>query len=96
VPIYDAAHLDAQLEAATRSFVNHEVALEGDVLVLSEIFLWFHVDFDDVPGGLRGFLARFLDDGPLRQALLEGDPRRMVYRPYDWRLDVGDPWIAQA
>ncbi len=54
------------------------------------------MDFDDVPGGLRGFLARFLDDGPLRQALLEGDPRRMVYRPYDWRLDVGDPWIAQA
>ena len=96
VRIYDAARLDTQLDAATRAFVNHEVALEGDALVLSEIFHWFRVDFDEVPGGLHGFLARHLDDGPARRALLEGEPRRIVYRPYDWRLDVRDPWIARA
>ena len=96
VRIYDAARLDAQLDAATRAFVNHEVTLEGDALVLSEIFHWFQADFDPVPGGLRGFVARYLDDGPVRRALLENDARRMVYRPYDWRLDLRDPWIAQA
>ena len=96
VRIYDVAQLDTQLDAATRAFVNHEVTLEGDALVLSEIFQWFQVDFDDVPGRLRGFLARHLDDGPVRRALLDGDSRRIGYRPYDWRLEVRTAWIAQA
>src|SRR5437899_6305661 len=48
------------------------------------------------PGGLRGLQARHFDDGPAHRALLEGNSRRMVYRPYDWRLDVSEPRIAQA
>jgi hypothetical protein len=96
VRFYDVARLDTQLDAATRAFVNHEMTLEGDALVLSEIFHWFRLDFDDAPSGLHGFLARYLDDGPVRRGLLESEPWRIVYRPYDWRLDVRDKWIAQA
>jgi hypothetical protein len=91
VRFYDAARLDTQLDAATRSFMSREVTLEGDALVLSEIFRWFQTDFDDAPGGLHGFLARHVDNGPVHRALLEGNPRRMVYRPYDWRLHVSEP-----
>jgi hypothetical protein len=93
---YDAARLDEQLESATRAFVNHEVTLEGDTVVVSEIFRWFRVDFDDGAGGLNGLLARHLEDGPVRRALLEEARPTIAYRPYDWRLEVTNPWTDRA
>ena len=86
VRTYDARRLEAQLDEVTRAFVNREAALQGNVLVLPEIFKWFRADFDEYPGGLDGFLSAYLDDGVVRRALRAGRLVGVAYRPWDWRL----------
>lgn len=83
---YHGAHIQDQLDAATRGFVSHEVTLEKERLVASPIFRWFAPDFAQWPGGLMGFLADHLADGPVRRAVLAGWLDRVTWREYDWRL----------
>lgn len=85
VGVYRAAIIDAQLDLATRNFVNEEVALEDGRLVCSRLFKWYRRDFDDA-GGLNAFLLRYLDDGPARRALAGGAAPRLGFRGWDWSL----------
>jgi len=83
--VYRADTIDAQLDLATRSFVNAEVALEDGRLVCSRLFKWYRRDFDGA-GGLTAFLLRYLDDGPARRALADGGAPRVGFRGWDWSL----------
>ncbi len=83
---YDSAKIHDQLDASTRGFVSREVTLDGDRLVASPLFDWFAADFAQWPGGVVGFLADHLDDGPVRRAVLAGGLDRVAWREYDWRL----------
>ena len=85
VGVYRAAALEAQLEAATRNFVNQEVALAGERLACSRLFKWYRVDFD-AAGGVGPFLLRHLDDGPARRALAAGAAPCAIFHPYRWTL----------
>lgn len=85
VGIYRAATIDAQLELATRNFVNEEVRLEDGRIVCSRLFKWYRHDFD-APGGLGAFLLRYLDDGPVRRALSGGAAPPVGFRGWDWSL----------
>jgi uncharacterized protein DUF547 len=84
--LYHPETLDDELEEATRSFVNRDVALEGGVISASPIFQWFGADFAALPGGLSGFLARYLADEAVRRALLDGGEASLSWRSYDWRV----------
>lgn len=83
---FGARELDAQLDAATRSYLEREVTVENDVLTASEIFRWFRGDFEEFPGGLKAFLLRYLPDGLARRALVGRGLALIEYRPYDWSL----------
>lgn len=86
VRAYQPERLDEQLDRAARDFVNREVTLEGNTLAISPIFRWFRSDFADFPGGLAAFLARHLEDGAVRRAVLVGGLSRVAWRSYDWSL----------
>jgi GH15 family glucan-1,4-alpha-glucosidase len=88
IEAYDADRLDEQLDAAARTFINATSAYEGDALRVSEIFRWYHRDFGAAPGAVARTVARHLYDRDLA-ARLERDAERMrlVYTPYDWRLN---------
>ena len=85
VGVYRAALIDGQLDLATRSFVNAEVTLERGRIVCSRLFKWYRGDFDGA-GGLSAFLARHLDDGPVRRALADGAAPCAGFRGWDWSL----------
>ena len=85
VGVYRAADLDAQLDLATRNFVNQEIVLAGDRLASSRLFKWYRADFE-VAGGLAPFLLRHLDDGPARRALAGGAEPCAAFHPYRWTL----------
>ncbi|NCF65564.1 MAG: DUF547 domain-containing protein [Chloroflexi bacterium] len=87
---YEAEKLDQQLDLATHAYLNAEVEVRPDQkeLVLSQIFRWYAADFS---GGdnLIQFLVDYLPDGEKRRLLLSsGHDLRIVYKPYDWRLNV--------
>ena len=98
VSVCDASQLEKQLDEAAPDFMDHEVMVEGDTLVLSEVFNWFRQDFEELPGGLATFIARHLDDGDVRRRLPERDFAAVAYRPYDWRLPtpLTKPLTARA
>jgi hypothetical protein len=86
ISLYHAETLEDEMEDATRRFVNREVALEGSVVRASPIFQWFGVDFADSPGGLVGFLSRYLTDASVRHVLAEGGEAAISWRAYDWSV----------
>ena len=85
VGVYRASSIDAQLDLATRNFVNQEIAVEGERLACSRLFKWYRADFE-AAGGLAPFLLRHLDDGPARRALAAGARPCASFRPYSWTL----------
>jgi hypothetical protein len=86
VGVYRAAAIDAELDAAARSFVNQETAVDARGRVTcSRIFKWYGTDFGS-PASVAAFLAAHLDDGPAREALAAGQRPCRAYRPYSWAL----------
>ena len=85
VGVYRAATIDAELDAATRNFVNQEIVLRGERLACSRIFKWYGRDFESA-GGLGPFLLHYLDEGPARRALAAGAAPCHAWLPYRWTL----------
>lgn len=86
---WNATSLDADLDEAVRTFLTHAVSLKGEVLSIPEVFRWFAVDFAEFPGGVPGFLAHYLPDGPARRALVKHGGTIVEFVEWDWRLPVG-------
>jgi len=88
IEAYDADALDGQLDASARTFINATSRLEGDRLHLSELFRWYRADFGGTPQAIARSVARHLYDRDAA-ARIEADAARLrlVYTPYDWRLN---------
>jgi len=87
---YDAEHIDRQLDAAARAFINGGGCVidpASRMLRLSRIFQWYAGDF----GGRRGvvdFVLRYLEQSEQRAWLEEHRGRVKVrYQAYDWGLN---------
>lgn len=80
VRVYRGEALDEQLEAAARSFLAAESALDeaAGVLETSRLLAWYAGDFGGEPG-VRAMLARALGVDEARMAGI-----RLRYRAYDW------------
>jgi hypothetical protein len=88
IGVYSAERIDDQLELATRSFVDADVAIDperGEVR-LSRIFSWYGDDFGG-PAGIVALLRRTLPADERRAWLSQTGRGRLVYRDYDWRLN---------
>lgn len=86
IGVYRAAALDQQLDLAARNFLNQEVALdEAGRVTCSRILEWYAEDFE-AAGGLAPVLLRYLDAGPVREAVSTRARVCDRYRRYDWAL----------
>jgi hypothetical protein len=86
VGAYRAEVLDQQLDLAARNFLNQEVAVDArGCVTCSRILEWYAVDFEGA-GGLGAFLARYLDAGPVRDAVGGRARPCDAFRTYDWSL----------
>ncbi len=86
---YRADRLDAQLDAAVRSFIDTEsqFSLEGGeppTLRLNMVLDWYRDDFGGIPG-LRDFLSAYLE-GERQRLVLSGDTQ-VIFLDYDWTLN---------
>lgn len=80
---YSAAGVDAELDAATRSYLGSEVSYDpdADVARVPKLFSWYRGDF----GGKSG-IKRFLRE---HDAVPEGATPKLAWRDYDWSLKLG-------
>ena len=74
---YDAAGLDAALEAATREYLRRETVVEGERVALPGLCRLYRGDFGG-SSGLRALAARHLD-----VAVPAG---RLRFTRFDWTL----------
>jgi hypothetical protein len=85
VGVYRADLIETQLETAARNSVNQDVGLDDrGRVVCPRILKWYGRDFGS-PAALAQFLARHLDDGPVKAAVSAGAPCQ-AYRAYSWAL----------
>ncbi len=95
IAVYDAAHIDQQLDLVARTFINNgevEINRAAGKVWLSQIFRWYAPDFGGHPLGLGDkrplleFIAPYLTNEVDREYLLHGNPT-VRYQPYDWSLN---------
>jgi len=83
-----ADSLDAQLNAATRGYLNGPGGVSFErksrQVIVPAFMDWSAVDFGSRAELLR-FTARHLDDAGVAEELLAG-PVRLGFREYDWSL----------
>lgn len=79
---YRPEMIDAQLESATKSFLQQDVKYNTatNEVTVSRIFLWFNGDFGGA-AGIKGLINRHLEMGLNKRT-------NLVYREYDWSLQV--------
>ncbi len=89
IALYDAQHLDAQLEAASTGFVEGGVELlaPGRTVRLPLLFRWYAADFGG-EAGVKAFVLRHAGErrAALEQAFAAG--HELAYQRYDWRLNA--------
>jgi hypothetical protein len=84
VAVYTAAAIDAQLGQAAANFVNQDVVVAPNGRVsCSRLFKWYAGDFGGA-SGVRAFLMRHLDAGPVRDAVAITPPP--LFHRYRWEL----------
>jgi hypothetical protein len=91
---YTAEALDAQLDEQARQFVNDPFRNRFDkasrTAYLSEIFKWFGEDFRGPDGSTQQYVARYVADPEVAQALA-GDAYTVEWIAYDWNLNGTPP-----
>jgi hypothetical protein len=83
---FAGSRLDAQLDDATRRFINDKRfnRLEEKTLYVSRIFKWYRDDFD---GDIIGFFERYAAP-PLKAAIVGRKKElKIEYLDYDWSLN---------
>ena len=97
IGIYQAEHLDRQLDLAAASFINNggvELNRKDGSVALSRIFQWYSPDFGGRWMGLGKrtpvlrYIARYLADDAREYVLSHADALRVSYQHYDWALNV--------
>lgn len=90
---FDAAHLQEQLDAAARAWVNDPLRnrVGGPAPEISAIFKWYAADFPDGPGA---FLARFASKAEDRARLPGLNEASVVYLDYSWALNRQGSYFA--
>lgn len=83
IAAYRHGRIDAQLELATRGYLQQEARIEHGILRVPVLFLWFIGDFGGPPG-VRSFLR---DHG------VEGWGRPLRFARWDWTPRPGK-WAA--
>ncbi|MEE2677357.1 MAG: DUF547 domain-containing protein [Myxococcota bacterium] len=82
--------LDAQLEVATRAFVNDPTKNRYDseerVAYLSELFDFFPEDFAGDSGSVASYVAGYVEDPAVAAGLADGS-WEVRYTDYDWSLN---------
>jgi hypothetical protein len=80
---YDPEHLDAQLDAAARSYLSSETEIldDGATVRVPRLLLWYLGDFGGMAGILR-LLTRF-------EVIEHLAAPRVAFGAYDWTLVVG-------
>lgn len=78
IEFYDPFYIDQQLDKAARAFIQSTTRIQGNQLILSSIFKWYHGDF----GNLKIFISGYLL--PELRSQLKG--KRIVFSQYDWSL----------
>ena len=92
--IYRGDALDRQLDEAARQFINDPDRNRFDttkkVAYLSKIFDWFGDEFSERSGSVQNYVARYVDDPALAEALRAGE-YRVEFLDYDWSLNGTPP-----
>lgn len=89
IGVYRAEQIDQQLDLALRAFVAADVAIDPvrNEIHLSRIFDWYREDFGGTDGVIQ-LLRQALPADERRAWLSQARQARLIYRPYDWRLNL--------
>jgi hypothetical protein len=96
ITVYDAAHIDEQLDTAAHTFINIggvEINRAAGKVWLSRIFQWYASDFGSRPFALGDkrslleFIAPYLASEADREYVLRHKPA-IQFQPYDWSLNA--------
>jgi len=87
---YEPKTVDLQLRSSAVQFINdptrNRFDLDRRIAFLSMIFKWYAEDFERAGGTLQQYLARFVTDAEVQDAL-RLDQFELRYVEYDWHLN---------
>ncbi len=87
---YHPETINVQLHDAAKRFINDSTRnrfdLDRRIAFLSKIFEWYADDFEAAGGSTQRYLARFVNDAQVQDALRR-DEFELRYLEYDWNLN---------
>lgn len=86
--VFEAGHVDAQLEEAATDYVRRTCRVEGsgEIIVAPRLLHWYAADFGGEQGVVEFVLARLGDDEAVERADRQRGGVKVRYAAYDWSL----------
>jgi len=82
-----SSNLESTLEAAAGAFIPRVTELDGESVVTSSLFDWFGEDFEKAAGSVREYLAKYVEDEELEEALAD-EEAEIDFHSYDWSVNA--------
>lgn len=91
--LYTPDNLDDLLTENTRRAFNtpRHLHLDGDTLMVSELFDWYESDYEYEADSVRDFIRQYADDGVAAKV---DEAEEIDYIDYDWTLNAPDNFPA--
>lgn len=91
--VYTPDNLDDLLTENTRRAFNtpRHLHLDGDTLMVSELFDWYESDYQHEAGSVRAFIRQYADDSVATKV---DEAKEIDYIDYDWTLNAPENFPA--
>lgn len=90
IGVYSEANLEAALNSAAKNFLSETVQIDGNIVHLSKLLMWYGIDFGSNDDEILRWVAQYLPDIQKTSImqLLDSKRVKVVFDEYNWLINA--------
>ncbi|XP_032787308.2 uncharacterized protein LOC116924839 [Daphnia magna] len=90
IGVYSEANLEAALNSAAKNFLSETVQIDGNIVHLSKLLMWYGIDFGSNNDEILRWVAQYLPDIQKTSIiqLLDSKRVKVVFDEYNWLINA--------
>ncbi|KAK4016090.1 hypothetical protein OUZ56_031050 [Daphnia magna] len=90
IGVYSEANLEAALNSAAKNFLSETVQIDGNIVHLSKLLMWYGIDFGSNDDEILRWVAQYLPDIQKTSItqLLDSKCVKVVFEEYNWLINA--------
>ncbi|KAI9556981.1 hypothetical protein GHT06_016775 [Daphnia sinensis] len=90
ISVYSEANLEAALNSAAKNFLSETVLVDGNIIHLSKLLMWYGIDFGSNDEQILRWVAQYVPDTKktIIMQLLDSKSAEVIFDEYNWLVNA--------